>query len=522
MLLDFNVTMFSGVCCNLFKFIFSVKQGFRHSLNQIFKLKSLRSGSAARLASWERISTSEDDETGELDEKHHNAFNRKQETSITHVVGSNTGKSQATTVAVTSEKYKSVCTTKISNANEIPIRSLVNQSELLRQNDVNLSKLVNKGKTNEKKSIVKKSTRTTPTTGQHVKFPCPRVKPFSSILTSLASTSSSSSSSTTLKLITEPPKSSSSTKLRECIPLKNIFDLQTSSISAVKPSFDGLDTVPSNISCNVVTSNNTNNIILSSPFIYEIKPPTEDYSVHILRVPVLGSRQSGKTTLVKQFINCIDPGNPLPTCKRPDYYDPMISFNDRIYNVRLIDCPPIDKNFPKNSIDEWENYRGWGLRNASAFILVFDVNSESSFQYIRQLREQIVSEFNDIPLLLVANKIDLLQQITNGFNSTNLTPPFYSTSSSSSAITMSTSGQAQMGHLNNSNYRFNIRRDINMIIKKQWKRTILVECSAKYNWHVMNVFRELMRILENREQAHKPTAARVVQNALRNNQCSIM
>uniref|UniRef100_A0A3Q0KPH8 Ras-like family n=2 Tax=Schistosoma mansoni TaxID=6183 RepID=A0A3Q0KPH8_SCHMA len=201
----------------------------------------------------------------------------------------------------------------------------------------------------------------------------------------------------------------------------------------------------------------------------------------------------------------------------------MISFNDRIYYVRLIDCPPIDKKFPTNSIDEWENYRGWGLRNASAFILVFDVNSESSFQYIRQLRDQIVSEFNDIPLLLVANKIDLLQQMANGFNSNNFIPSFYSTpSTSSSATIISTPGQSQITHFNNSNYRFNIRRDINMIIKKQWKRTILVECSAKYNWHVMNVFRELMRILENREQAHKPTAARAVQNALRNNQCSIM
>lgn len=355
-----------------------------------------------------------------------------------------------------------------------------------------------------------------------MKFSRPHIKRFTSFRTSPTASSSSAASSTTFKSITAPIKSSSLNKLSECIPLKNIFDLQTSSsIPTLKSSTNGLNTVSCNNNCNIIKTTNTNN---NSSIIYEVKPSSSvEYSDHILRVPVLGSRQSGKTTLVKQFINCIDPGNPLPTCEHPDYYDPMISFNDRIYYVRLIDCPPIDKKFPTNSIDEWENYRGWGLRNASAFILVFDVNSESSFQYIRQLRDQIVSEFNDIPLLLVANKIDLLQQMANGFNSNNFIPSFYSTpSTSSSATIISTPGQSQITHFNNSNYRFNIRRDINMIIKKQWKRTILVECSAKYNWHVMNVFRELMRILENREQAHKPTAARAVQNALRNNQCSIM
>ncbi|VDP62953.1 unnamed protein product, partial [Schistosoma mattheei] len=349
-------------------------------------------GSAARLAGWEQISTSEEDlEEGK--KKKNNEVYPKQKISIIHNTELNADTIEETTPIIL-HKCKSICKAKISNINEINIKSLINQNELLRQDDVNLLKYVNKEEINEKKS-----TRST----------------------------------------------------------------------------------------------------------------------------LLGSRQSGKTTLIKQFIHCINPGNPLPTCKHPEYYDPMISFNDRIYYVRLIDCPPIDKKFPTNSIEEWENYRGWGLRNASAFILVFDVNSESSFQHIRHLRDQIVSEFNDIPLLLVANKIDLLQQITNGFNSNNIIPSFYSTSStSSSAITMPIQGQLQMIHLNNPNYRFNIRRDINMIIKKQWKRTILVECSAKYNWHVMNVFKELMRILENREQAHKPTAARAVQNALRNNQCSIM
>ncbi|CAH8498942.1 unnamed protein product [Schistosoma intercalatum] len=488
--------------------------------NQIFKLKYLRSGSAARLAGWEQISTSEEDlEEGK--KKKNNEVHPKQKISIIPNTESNADIIEETTPIIL-HKCKSICKAKISNINEINVKSLINQNELLRQNDVNLLKFVNKKEINEKKS-----TKSTCIHNHHVKFSRSRIKFFPSLITSSTSptVSSSSTSSTTLKSIISSKKSSSLNKLSECIPLKNIFDLQSySSIPTLKSSTNGPNTVSCNINCNVIKTTNTNNNLSNSTLIYEVKPSSSvEYSDHILRVPVLGSRRSGKTTLIKQFIHCIDPGNPLPTCKHPEYYDPMISFNDRIYYVRLIDCPPIDKKFPTNSIEEWENYRGWGLRNASAFILVFDVNSESSFQHIRHLRDQIVSEFNDIPLLLVANKIDLLQQITNGFNSNNIIPSCYSTSStSSSAITMPIQGQLQMVHLNNPNYRFNIRRDINMIIKKQWKRTILVECSAKYNWHVMNVFRELMRILENREQAHKPTAARAVQNALRNNQCSIM
>ncbi|TNN13369.1 Ras-like protein family member 10B [Schistosoma japonicum] len=498
----------------------------KHDLVLWLKLKNLRSGSAARLAGWEQISTSEEEEETKDTKQtngNHDDIKQKQSVSIINAVKSNVNTTSTTTSSIALHKCKSICTGKVNNSSEIVIKSLINQNDLLRQENVNTVKFVNKSELHKKKSNVKK-TPTTTIHSQHVKFSCPRIKHFTS---SIKSSSSISPSTLTLKSLGAKTKSSFSslTKLSESIPLKRIFDSQSS--STVKSSPNIFNTVSSNVNCNATSiKNNTDHIVSGNTLIYEVKQSTSsvDYSNHILRVPVLGSRQSGKTTLVKQFINCIDPGNPLPTYKHPDYYDPMISFNDRIYHVRLIDCPPIDKKFPTNSIDEWENYRGWGLRNASAFILIFDVNSESSFQYIRQLRDQIVSEFNDIPLILVANKIDLLQQITtNGLNSNNIIPSFYSTSSSSSsALTTSIPGQLQMIQLNNSTYRFNIRRDINMIIKKQWKRTVLVECSAKYNWHVMNVFKELMRILENREQAHKPTAARAVQNALRNNQCSMM
>nr|CAH8841728.1 unnamed protein product [Trichobilharzia regenti] len=488
--------------------------------DQIFKLRRLRSGSAARLAGWEQISTvDEEDNDDTLDKK------KGGNISVITVPGGPLAKGQATAttaagaaVAARRQHNKPVaCTAKINNSSGIIIKSLINQNELLRQDNIHSLNFVNKTDYDKTKSVGKKSDRKTLLTGHHVKFTCPRIKipsPLSSQQTTGTTTPASSLSPST-------------SKLNEWIPLKGIFDLHTNSkVSSVKPSFSQIDVTPTLPPSTTTTNNltvisNNNN---STPIIEINDVSTVDTFDHILRVPILGNRQSGKTTLVKQFINCIDPGNPIPTRNRPVYYDPMISFNDRLYHVRLIDCPPIEKKFPTNSVDEWESYRGWGLRNATAFILVFDVNSESSFQYIRHLRDQIIAEFNDIPLLLVANKIDLLQQTTSGLNSSHFIPSFYSSSStSSSGVTASTPGLSQSTtSTTNSSYRYNIRRDINIIIKKQWKRTVLVECSAKYNWHVMNVFKELMRILENREQAHKATAARAVQNALRNNQCSIM
>ncbi len=47
--------------------------------------------------------------------------------------------------------------------------------------------------------------------------------------------------------------------------------------------------------------------------------------------------------------------------------------------MKVIDCPVIPY-FPMNSIYEWTEYRGYGLRNATAYILVYDITSEESFQ----------------------------------------------------------------------------------------------------------------------------------------------
>ena len=44
--------------------------------------------------------------------------------------------------------------------------------------------------------------------------------------------------------------------------------------------------------------------------------------------------------------------------------------DNRLYDLRLTDCPAISQ-FPSSSLHEWtDEYRGYGLRQAAAYVLV--------------------------------------------------------------------------------------------------------------------------------------------------------
>jgi len=57
-------------------------------------------------------------------------------------------------------------------------------------------------------------------------------------------------------------------------------------------------------------------------------------------------------------------------------------------------------------------------------------------------------------------------------------------------------------------------------VKKQWKCGY-VECSAKHNWRVTTLFRELMRAVDHVHHGHKAASHRV-QEALRFERCVIL
>ncbi|BHF61486.1 Ras-like protein member 10B [Sparganum proliferum] len=282
--------------------------------------------------------------------------------------------------------------------------------------------------------------------------------------------------------------------------------------------------------------------------------PSADLSVSgssVINIPVLGFFRSGRTSLLESLVqaqpvySASKDVTGAGSCDGPSYYCPIVYFNDQLYQIRLIDCPTITHEFPTSTLDEWTNFRGWGLHLADLFILVFDITSSPSFQYVRALREQILLANIDVPMVIVANKIDLLKRAapavrqfadlpTSGGQMRRLNRNLFCRSH----------GNTSKGS-NNSVGRLDlpqslgfpsalplssavpsgknmVRRELAVLIKKHWKNCVLVECSAIYNFNVLSILKEVMKFVQCREAGPKPTAAQAVQAAWVRNQCSIL
>ncbi|XP_018572156.1 ras-like protein family member 10B, partial [Anoplophora glabripennis] len=184
----------------------------------------------------------------------------------------------------------------------------------------------------------------------------------------------------------------------------------------------------------------------------------------------------------------------IPTDRKHTYY-PSVITNERLYEIKISDLPVIPY-FPVNSYYEWANYRYYGLRSATAYILVFDLSNIDTFQYVRTLREQICESRNmqNVPLLVVGNKQDLI------------VPEEGTSNSSKPAIASGTDEK---------------RRDIVNLVKKHWKSGY-IECSAKYNWKVVAVFKELINMIDNLSSRDQSPMLDNIQEALDRNKCVVI
>ncbi|XP_022711145.1 ras-like protein family member 10B [Varroa jacobsoni] len=195
------------------------------------------------------------------------------------------------------------------------------------------------------------------------------------------------------------------------------------------------------------------------PVSYRIRHGT---IMSLIKVVVLGAPGVGKTSLVQQFVWNEFSEIHRPTTEKHSYLASVL-YNDKLFALQVTDLPVIPY-FPADSLFEWADYRYYGLRSASAYILVFDVNLPETFQYVKNMREQILqSRSKEVPILIVGNKHDL--------------------------------GEVRE------------HREVAGLVKKHW-RCGYVECSAKYNWHVVSLFRELARTIEGHRPESSATKAR--------------
>ena len=153
------------------------------------------------------------------------------------------------------------------------------------------------------------------------------------------------------------------------------------------------------------------------------------------------------------------PSKHSPTRFKQVYFPSML-LDSSFIECKLVDLPVI-KHFPATSEEEWKTFKHFGLRSADAYILIYNVNQSSSFQFIETIREQISSTraIHDTPIFVAANKTELGKD--------------------------------------------DPKQDIAATVRRTW-HTSYVECSAKYNWNISNIFKEVAReVIKHRDNIEK-------------------
>ncbi|XP_071447894.1 uncharacterized protein [Hetaerina americana] len=269
-------------------------------------------------------------------------------------------------------------------------------------------------------------------------------------------------------------------------------------------------------------------LLLPAPVHPAVEEQSPAETTDLVKVILLGAPAVGKTSIVQQFVWNEFCDTYYPTDRRHTYY-PSVVINGRLYDLKISDLPPVPY-FPVDSLLEWTDYRSYGLRSATAYVLVFDLsNAADTFRHIKCLREQMAGsrDMRNVPVVVVGNKHDRLHgPIGVGAGQTPgsfLGVPCLSPASGYGASGMSSTlpaggGNSQSGSHTVANYgpghassvlfqqqsqstalaESRERRDIANIVKKHW-RCGYVECSAKYNWRVVAVFKELMKAVDSME-----------------------
>merc|ERR1711981_35759 len=125
-----------------------------------------------------------------------------------------------------------------------------------------------------------------------------------------------------------------------------------------------------------------------------------------VKVVVLGAPGVGKTAIVQQFVYGTFESSYYPTAKKETHY-PSVIHHDHKYNLKIVDIPDIPF-FPVSSFYNISDLKAYGLRDANAYILVFDLLCPDSFEYVSGMYSQI-SESRDlgkVPVVVVGNKTD--------------------------------------------------------------------------------------------------------------------
>jgi len=122
---------------------------------------------------------------------------------------------------------------------------------------------------------------------------------------------------------------------------------------------------------------------------------------HDYELVVMGSGAVGKSALVRQWVDGIFVEKHIPTVG--DGYRMVVEIEEQKCILEITDTAGT-MCFPA--------MRDLYMSKGDGFLLVYSVTSKESFEYIADLRDQILRKKykNDVPMVLVGNKWDLKEE----------------------------------------------------------------------------------------------------------------
>merc|ERR1711872_451529 len=149
------------------------------------------------------------------------------------------------------------------------------------------------------------------------------------------------------------------------------------------------------------------------------------------KIVVLGSGGVGKSALTVQFVQGIFVEKYDPTIE--DSYRKQVEVDGKQCMLEILDTA---------GTEQFTAMRDLYMKNGQGFVLVYSITSQSSFDDLAELREQIlrVKDTDDVPLVLVGNKCDLEdERVVGKDQGLNLARQF------SNCAFMETSAKAKIG-----------------------------------------------------------------------------
>ena len=125
------------------------------------------------------------------------------------------------------------------------------------------------------------------------------------------------------------------------------------------------------------------------------------------KLVVLGSGGVGKSALTVQFVQGIFVEKYDPTIE--DSYRKQVEIDQQQCMLEILDTA---------GTEQFTAMRDLYMKNGQGFILVYSITSQSTFNDLQDLREQIlrVKDRDDVPMCLVGNKCDLEDERVVGVN----------------------------------------------------------------------------------------------------------